>query len=94
MVENVVSTIDIVNGKSITVQITGKAPTMAVDKTDGLQLYLSKDCLDLELLSAKSSSLNILYPQGDDFVELPVPEQLKITLSKGKLVASAVEHSG
>lgn len=95
LIDNVVSTIDVVNGKSISVQITGKAPTMAVDKTDGLQVYLSKDSLDMEVLSAKSSSINFMVPTDDgDYVEHAAPEQLKIQLAADgkKLVTSAVEH--
>jgi adenylyl cyclase-associated protein len=83
-----------VNCKSTTVQITGKAPTMAVDKSDGLQVYLSKDCLDIEVFTAKSSALNVLYPNGEDYVELAVPEQLKTVLAGGKLASVAVEHKG
>jgi adenylyl cyclase-associated protein len=95
LIDSVVSTIDIVNGKSISVQITGKAPTMAVDKTDGLQVYLSKDSIDLELLSAKSSAINFMVPTADgDFVEHAAPEQLKIQFWGNKLLASAVEHRG
>lgn len=97
LIDNVVSTIDVINGKSISVQITGKAPTMAVDKTDGLQVYLSKDSLDLELLAAKSSSINFMVPTADgDYVEYAAPEQLKIqfTPEGKKLLASAVEHRG
>ena len=89
-----VSTLDVVNSKSITLQITGKAPTVAIDKTDGLQLYLSKDCKDIEVFTAKSSALNILNPVGEDYTELPVPEQLKTTVENGKLVTVAVEHKG
>ncbi len=94
LVENVVAALDVVNCKSVTVQITGKAPTMAIDKTDGLQVYLSKDCLDIEVFTAKSSALNILYPNGEDYIELPVAEQLKTTLAGGKLASVAVEHKG
>lgn len=95
LIDNVVSTIDVVNGKSISVQITGKAPTMAVDKTDGLEVYLSKESLDLEVLSAKSSALNFMVPTADgDYIEYAAPEQLKIQLSPDgkKLLTSAVEH--
>jgi adenylyl cyclase-associated protein len=94
LVENVVSTLDVVNSKSITLQITGKAPTVAIDKSDGLQLYLSKECKDIEVFTAKSSALNILTPSGEDYTELPVPEQLKTTVENGKLVSVAVEHKG
>lgn len=95
LLENVVSTVDIVNSKSIQVQITGKAPTIAIDKTDGAQLYLSKSCLDVEILTAKSSTINVLFEEKEgDYIEKAVPEQLKTTIVKGHLVTVPVEHKG
>ena len=50
-------------------QITGNVPTISIDKVDGIMVYLSKDCLDSQIISAKSSEMNILVPQEDgDFV--------------------------
>ncbi len=43
-------------------------PTISIDKTDGCQMYLSKDSLDTEIITAKSSEMNVLIPSGDDFV--------------------------
>ena len=45
-------------------------PTISVDKTDGCQVFLSKDSLQCEFITAKSSEMNISVPKGDegDFV--------------------------
>lgn len=44
-------------------------PTISIDKTDGCQVYLSKESLSCDIISAKSSEMNILIPKGDgDFV--------------------------
>ncbi|KAJ3047457.1 F-actin-capping protein subunit alpha [Rhizophlyctis rosea] len=95
LVENVVSTVDIVNCKSAQIQITGKAPTVVVDKTDGLQIYLSKAAADVEILSAKSSEMNVLLEGKDgDYDEKPLAEQFKTTIVNGALVTVAVEHKG
>lgn len=96
VVESVVSTIDVVNCKSIQLQITGKAPTVVVDKTDGFQLYVSKESVGIEILSAKSSEMNvvILKGEGEDPIERPVAEQFKTTIVGDNLVTMAVEHSG
>ena len=93
--ESVVSSIDLVNSKSAQVQILGKTPTVSVDKTDGLQLYLSKDCLDVQILSSKSSEMNILIPSSSDgdYSEKAVPEQYKTVVSpNGMLITGPVEH--
>ena len=31
-------------------------------------MYLSKDSIETEIISAKSSEMNVLIPKGDDFV--------------------------
>ena len=47
----------------------GQCPTVSIDKTDGCQMYLSKDSVNAEIVSAKSSEMNILVPKEDgDFV--------------------------
>ena len=42
-------------------------PTISVDKTDGCQMYLSKGARP-EIISAKSSEMNVVIPTDDDFV--------------------------
>ena len=47
----------------------GKVATVSIDKTDGIQVYFSKTCLDTEVVSSKSSEMNVLIPKADgDFV--------------------------
>lgn len=49
----------------------GKVPTISIDKTDGCLIYLSKDSLDTEIVTAKSSEMNVLVPKDDgDFVSI------------------------
>jgi len=43
----------------------GKVPTITIDKVDGLQMFLSKDSLEVEIVSAKSSALNVMVPKAD-----------------------------
>ncbi|KNF02087.1 hypothetical protein PSTG_04585 [Puccinia striiformis f. sp. tritici PST-78] len=68
-----------------------------IDATDGGQVYLSKDSLDVEILTAKTSALNVSLPSGDEegvFVEKSLPEQLKTFIKDGKLVTTVFEHTG
>lgn len=67
-----------------------------VDKTDGYQLYLSNECQGIEILTAKSSEMNILTldPASGEYIEMPVSEQFKTTIKGGKLVTESVEHKG
>lgn len=47
-------------------QITGSVPTISIDKTDGCIVYLSNECLDANVVTAKSSEMNICVPTDDD----------------------------
>lgn len=49
-------------------QVMGKVPTISINKTEGCHVYLSEDALDCEIMSAKSSEMNILVPQDGDYV--------------------------
>jgi adenylyl cyclase-associated protein len=90
--ESAISAVELVNCTSVEVQVKGKVPSIAIDKCSGVQIYLSKDALDVEIVSSKSDSMNVLLPGEGDLAELPIPEQFKTSIQKGKLVTSAVEH--
>ncbi|KAI8999016.1 cyclase-associated protein [Trametes punicea] len=98
LVESVISSISVTNSPSFAVQITGKAPTIQLDSTDSGQIYLSKECLDVEITTAKCSSINVSLPvDGEEegvFAEHPIPEMFRTTVVDGKLVTTAVEHAG
>ncbi|SCZ97686.1 BZ3500_MvSof-1268-A1-R1_Chr4-3g07371 [Microbotryum saponariae] len=98
LLESTVSALSISSSPGFTVQILGKVPTILVDGTDGGMIYLSKESLGTEIITAKTSALNISLPvEGEDdgvFEERAVPEQLKTVVVDGKLVTTVVEHSG
>lgn len=55
----------------IFLKVLGKVPTISINKTEGCQVYLSKDSLHCDIVSAKSSEMNILVPQdNDEFVSV------------------------
>nr|XP_020462558.1 adenylyl cyclase-associated protein 2 [Monopterus albus]XP_020462559.1 adenylyl cyclase-associated protein 2 [Monopterus albus] len=93
--ENVVGIVEIINSKAIQVQVLGTVPTISINKTEGCQVYLSKDSLSCDIVSAKSSEMNILVPEGDDdYREFPVPEQFKTVWDGSKLVTEPTEIAG
>ncbi|XP_032901136.1 adenylyl cyclase-associated protein 1 isoform X2 [Amblyraja radiata] len=91
--EHVVGTVEIINSKDVKIQVLGNVPTISVNKTDGCHIYLSKDSLACEIVSAKSSEMNILIPEKDDFVEYPVPEQFKSVWNGQRLATTVTEIS-
>ena len=52
-------------------QVNGRVPTVSIDKTDGCQVYLSKESLKSEIITSKSSEMNIMIPKADgDYVSM------------------------
>ncbi|XP_051843730.1 adenylyl cyclase-associated protein 1 [Antechinus flavipes] len=93
--DDVVGIVEIINSKDIKVQVMGKVPTISINKTDGCHIYLSKNSLDCEIVSAKSSEMNVLIPtESGDFNEFPVPEQFKTLWNGQKLVTTVTEIAG
>ncbi|CAE7231572.1 unnamed protein product [Rhizoctonia solani] len=83
LVESLVASLSITSSPSFTVQITGITPTIQVDNSDSGQIYLSKECLGVEIITAKCSAINVSIPEeGEEdgvFVEKAVPEMLCTT---------------
>ncbi|XP_070702790.1 adenylyl cyclase-associated protein 2 [Pempheris klunzingeri] len=93
--ENVVGIVEIINSKAVKLQVLGKVPTISINKTEGCQVYLSKDSLNCDIVSATSSEMNIMIPQGDDdYREFPVPEQFKTVWDGSKLMTEPTEIAG
>lgn len=98
LVESVVSSVSITKSPSFALQITGVAPTIQIDSTDSGQIYLSKQCLGVEITTAKCSAINVSLPvEGEEdgvFEEQAMPEMLKTVVQNGKLITTIVEHAG
>jgi len=98
LVGSVISSVSVTNSPSFTLQITGSAPTIQLDSTDSGQIFLSKECLGVEITTAKCSSINVSLPvEGEEdgvFDEKPLPEMLLTKIKDGKLVTTVVEHAG
>eukprot|EP00117_Sycon_ciliatum_P047319 scpid66796/ scgid33803/ Adenylyl cyclase-associated protein 2 len=74
--EDVIASLDIINCQSVQAQVTGITPIVNIDKTDGCQVYLSEQCKNAPIITAKSSEMNVMVPKGDgDYVECALPEQ-------------------
>ncbi|XP_076276166.1 adenylyl cyclase-associated protein 1 isoform X1 [Lasioglossum baleicum] len=93
--DSLVSSIEFVNCQSVQMQVLGEVRTISIDKTDGCQMYLSPESVDCELISSKSSEMNLMVPKlGGDYVEYPVPEQFKTTISPLGLTTIAINSLG
>ncbi|KAL2611546.1 hypothetical protein R1flu_023238 [Riccia fluitans] len=94
---DVVAACEVVNCTSVEVQCQGTAPTIAIDNTNGCQLYLSAASLNASITTAKSSEVNVLVPgktPNSDMVEHALPEQFVNEFKDGQFVTTPVSHSG
>lgn len=93
---SVISGVEVVNSTKVQMQCTGTVPTVAVDKTDGCQLFLSKETLEItEINTAKSSEVNVIMPgasEDDDSIEQAIPEQFVSKYANGHWATHAVSH--
>jgi adenylyl cyclase-associated protein len=84
VLDSVISTVEVVNCKSQKIQVLGNAPACAVDKTDGFQIYLSKDSHTTQIVTSKCSDMNANFELGDgEWKECPIPEQFVSTFKAG-----------
>ncbi|ETN84011.1 DE Adenylate cyclase associated [Necator americanus] len=58
-----------INCQSVHIQALGEMPTLSIQKTDGCQVYLSEVSKNAEIITSKSTEMNLLIPMADgDFV--------------------------
>lgn len=91
--QDAVSSCEFINCQSVQMQVLGKVPTISVEKTDGCQMFLSEDSKAVEIITAKSSEMNVSIPNGDEFVEQPIPEQFKTVINGIKLSTNHTEST-
>ena len=94
IIDSLVSSVDVIKCPNFALQVLGTLPTILLDQVDGATVYLSKDSLNTEVFTSKCSSVNINLPKDDDYVENPLPEQIRSYIHNGKLVSEIVEHAG
>lgn len=94
IIDSLVSSVDVIKCPNFALQVLGTLPTILLDQVDGATVYLSKDSVNTEVFTSKCSSININLPVDDDYVENPIPEQIRSYVKDGKLISEIVEHAG
>jgi len=89
---DVLSAVELVNCERCQVQTTGQVNAFAIDKCNGVNVYLSKESMKAEFTTAKSSEMNITFPNetGDEMIECPIPEQFVTTIAGPKKLKTEV----
>jgi len=88
----IISGCEIVNSKKIAVQSNGVCPVFTIDKTVGVSVYLSKESAAVSsFTTSMSSEMNVSIPDGEDYKELPIPEQFCHKITDGGLTSEVSE---
>ncbi|AET40750.1 adenylate cyclase-binding protein Ecym_6375 [Eremothecium cymbalariae DBVPG len=96
LVQSSISGIEVIKSVNFGIQVENAVPQITIDNSDSGVIYLSKDSMHTEIFTSCSTSINVNVPTGDDddFVEHPIPEQLKHSFTDGKLITNVFEHVG
>lgn len=100
LLDTLVSSLELTQSPSFTVQVTGAVPTILIDSCDSGQIYLSQASLHTEIVTAKCSAINVSVPkEGEpegEYAEIALPEQLRHQVVPGGkgIKSEVVEHSG
>mmetsp|Transcript_4482 Transcript_4482/g.6717 ORF Transcript_4482/g.6717 Transcript_4482/m.6717 type:complete len:163 (+) Transcript_4482:55-543(+) len=96
--DDVIASVELMNGKKIQLQANGAVPTIQVDKTEGATVFLQTEAgQKADIISSLASEVNVVLPAADDNSdpsELPIPYQFKTNVKDGKLVTAPVDHVG
>ncbi|CAN0559581.1 unnamed protein product, partial [Ectocarpus sp. 12 AP-2014] len=60
LLDDAISSVELVNCQRIQVQVRGSVPSVAVDKTDGFLCYLGKDGLETTFVTSKVGVSHIM----------------------------------
>ncbi|VDN51991.1 unnamed protein product [Dracunculus medinensis] len=65
--DSLLSQVEVINCQRMKIETRGAMPTLSIQKTDGCQVFLSKEAMsNAEIITSKSSEMNILVPIGAD----------------------------
>ena len=97
VIDSLVSAVDVIKSPKFELQVLGMLPTIMLDQVDEAAIYLSRESLATEVFTSLCTGINIVVPgrtEEDDYVEKPLPEQMKSVIRNGQLVSEIVEHAG
>lgn len=92
--DNAFASCEVVNCQRMQVQCRVAVGSVAIDKTDGIIVFLPETSLDSKIVASKSSEMNLSWPdETGNMVERPIPEQYvhQITASRNAITADVSE---
>lgn len=80
--DDIVSTVDIINGNKVNVQANGVLPTINIEKSAGVTVYMTSTASrSAEVVTSLSSEVNLVVPgatENDNPSEFALPYQVCI----------------
>lgn len=97
IIDSLVSAVDVIKSPKFEMQVLGSLPTILLDQVDSAAIYLGRESLGTEVFTSMCTGVNINLPGArdeDDYVERPLPEQIKTFVRDGRVISEIVEHAG
>lgn len=93
--DNVMASCEVVNCQRVHIECRDKCSAVAIDKTDGIVVKLSKESMSTEVVCSKSSEMNIQWlDEFGELVERPIPEQYVHRIKNGAITADVSDLYG
>eukprot|EP01113_Clastostelium_recurvatum_P039159 TRINITY_DN594_c0_g1_i1.p1 TRINITY_DN594_c0_g1~~TRINITY_DN594_c0_g1_i1.p1 ORF type:complete len:180 (+),score=59.17 TRINITY_DN594_c0_g1_i1:45-542(+) len=96
--DTVIAAAEIVNSKRVQIQANGSVPSITVDKSEGVIIYLqTAEARQAEVVTSASTEVNVVVPgktENDDPKEHAIPQQFISKFEGEKFTTKAVEHVG
>jgi len=91
-----ISSCEVVNCQRVKIQCKERIPCISIDKTDGITVYVSFEGRDIQILSSKSSEMNLSFPTSEaedaEWAELPIPEQFETRVTAEGTLSTKVSE--
>jgi len=92
VLDSLISSAEVINTQGLELQVLGRIPTVILDKSDNVQLYLSQQSEGCEIVTAKTAGINMMLPTSSgEMKEFPVPEQYKTIIRGTKLQTAPLD---
>ena len=91
--DRLISSCELVDCQRCQIQVQ-KVPSLSIDKTDGLVVFLPYQTRDTQIVTSKCSEINVSFPESEsedaNWIELPIPEQYQSTITKDNQITTTV----
>jgi adenylyl cyclase-associated protein len=95
--DNAFASCEVVNCQRMQVHCRTSVGSVAIDKTDGIIVFLPESSLDSKIVASKSSEMNLTWPDASgNLIERPIPEQYvhQVTASRDGITAEVSDLYG